>query len=240
MAPWTDQDKKLPSGLPEDFVITVREAFFGYPFDDNPDSFNFVLKGEQDVDGDLDDGELRMGAGTKFEPGDKEGTFAIYSAPTERGAEKKKVSKQSKYGRFFLSALEAGVPFNEEGVYPAGTPFAGQSLVEKDAKMWVGLKLRIHINEETFTLRQGPEKGKEVQSRQPIITEFLGHADGTAAPAPVSGGAAAANGAVTAARATELAKANPEYIKYLEAITAEGVDPSDEMARPEYHTSARS
>lgn len=106
--------------------------------------------------------------------------------------------------------------------------------------MWVGAILHIKVREETFALKRGPDKGKEVTSRKPEVVEFLGWADGSAVPAaaPTATSAQSSNGSTGFNFDVEAAKAT-NFIKYVEAATAAGVDPSDERLTKKAFEEAR-
>lgn len=229
MPAWSDKAKKGESGLPDDFIATVRQARYGFPFEENPESCNLVLKIEQNVDGQLDDQEIRLGVGD-FEPGDKEGTFAIHSSQNED----KHFGRRSKVHRFITSALEAGVPL-EDRQDPSRAKYE-----EKDALIWEGLILRIKVEEEEGTFRQGPDKGKSFTSRVPLVTEYLGTVDNpveSSAKSPDDNG----DGGDKEEQAKKLAKSSGNYLEYLENVTSKlSVTPNDDLAKESFYDSARS
>lgn len=127
MPGWSDAAKKGESGFAEDYILTVQTSRFGFPYEDNAEACCLVLGGERNIDGELDDGNLWLGVGA-FEPGDKEGTFAIHESQDAT----KHPNRNSKFFKFFKSALDAGVPLEEQ------QDAARVQYEEKDALVWEG------------------------------------------------------------------------------------------------------
>lgn len=225
---WSDKAKQGESGFADRYQLTITKSHFGFPFlatADNPDAgnaCNLILEGEQSVDGDLRDAHLWLSTGD-FEPGDAEGTFALHSTQDPD----RHFSQNSKLGKFIKSALEVGVPI-EDNQAPDRVIHE-----EKDALIWVGLVLDI---EEVQTSGTNKKTGKEWTGRQPLVRAFIGKAGETSVATPAS---SSSNGSKEDS-ARLLAKSSASYITYLEAVTSQlGVDPGDAMATNDFYVSSR-
>lgn len=207
---WGD-DAKLGSGLPDRFLLTITRARMETPEGWSNDSV--VLKGEQNVDGELSDGDLRLSVGS-FEKGDKDGTFLVHQTQRpeifDTGYErKKKINKNSGYGRFLDSAL--GVVPLEENQAPDRAKFEIWDLL-----MWEGLTVDVEMRERTFTYQKGHEKeGQSGTARDAFVVGFV-EAGGSA----TTSSAATSNGSSTG-ELGELASYE-SYMSYVEAATNAG------------------
>lgn len=234
--PWDPKAKTGESGFADDYILAISAARYGTPFPTAADVVALVLDGEREIDGELDDGHLWLSVGD-FEPGDKEGSFALHSSQDAD----KHFNQNSKVMKFIKSAIDAGVPI-EERQDPKRAEYQ-----EKDALMWVGLRLRIH--EESIPEKSDPKTGQVFQaSRQPLVTEYLGTVDAPKAsqeaPADAVASAASNGGGSTeslVARAKELARKSPDYMKYLEDVTSGeyNANPADAVAQKDFFEAAK-
>lgn len=232
MAPWSEGAKKGESGLVDRMWFHVNTARYKFPYENAPTACALVLDGERNIDGDISDDHIWLKTGA-FEPGDAEGTFALH----EDQNPSRHFNRNSGMGKWLASAGEVGLM---EVLEKRQAPDR-QQYEEKDALIWEGLDLEIEYVESTFKLRSGPDAGKEVQSRQPYIRAFK--ADGAAsnsAPAAAESSAASSNGTVTEDEAKDIAKSSDSWIKYAEALTGKGLDPSHEYVQKGFYESARS
>lgn len=223
---WSDKAKSGESGLKDRYQLSVTAGRFGFPFPNAPQACALILEGEQSVDGDLSDGHLWLTCGD-YEPGDAEGSFALHSTQDPE----RHFSQQSKIGKFIKSALEVGVPI-EDNQAPDRVIHE-----EKDALIWVGLVLDI---EEVPTSGTNKKTGEAWEGRQPYVRTFIGKTGDAATVVTPSHSTSSANGSKEDS-ARLLAKSSASYITYLEAVTSQlGVDPGDSMATNDFYVTARS
>lgn len=227
MAPFGD-DATLGSGLPDRMVLTVASAKIDTPYEKNPTQIAVVLTGEADVDGEKSDEHLWMKPGTQFEPGDKDGSFLVHTTQKpdifdDPSSKKKKINKNSSYGKFLSSALAADQAALEANQDPAREKFSIW-----DVKFWEGLVLDVEVVEEPYSFKDDAGELVEGKSRQPYVRAILGAGRATAAAAP----AASANGTVDP-------KEFDSYMKYVEAYIKAGGSTSDDAAGEEHYKKAR-
>lgn len=224
---WSSKAKSGESGLKDRYQLSVTKAHFGFPYPNAPQLCALVLDGEvSEPSGDLSDGHLWLTCGD-YEPGDAEGSFALHSTQDPE----RHFSQQSKIGKFIKSALEVGVPIEDNQ--------AADRVIheEKDALIWVGLVLDI---EEVPTSGTNKKTGEAWEGRQPYIRAFLGMAGTAGSVPPTATASSASSNGSKEDSAKLLAKASASYIVYLESVTSQlGVDPGDQMATEGFYTSAR-
>lgn len=233
---WSD-DSKLGSGLPDRFQFTVTAVKVGYPYEKNPTQSAVVFDGESRIDDEINDEHLWLKAGTQFESGDQEGTFLVHQAQTPdnydtRAEKPKKINKNSAYGKFLHSFLDvAGTGPLEQNQDPSRNKFEIW-----DVMFWQGMILDIEVVEEPYDFKS--DSGEQVtgSSRQPYVRAFLGKSDGSVASVVSTSAGASTNGPVDEAKAMEIARLAPNFIKHLEAITEAGVDPSHEYAQNAFYS----
>lgn len=222
----------LGSGLPDRFLLTIRTARIKTPEGWSNDVV--VFEGEQNVDGDISDGDLRLSVG-QFEPGDAEGTFLV--AATQRPEifdthyeRIKKINKNSAYGRLLNSAFEVMVPL-EQNQKPERAKYEIWDLL-----MWEGLTVDVEMRERSFVYKEdvGAHKaGESGSTRDAFVVGFVEGGAGAATPATTSTPAASNNGSVDP-------KKFDSHLSYLEAYVAAGGDTGDEAASKTYYEAARS
>lgn len=236
---WDPRAKTGESGLADDYVlVTGTDNRFGFPYENAPEVCALILTGDRIIDGEEDEGHLWLSCGD-FEPGDKEGSFALHSSQNED----KHFNSNSKVMRAIKSALEAGVPF-ESLQNPSRAQYQ-----EKDARMWDNLALRIHEEPtEPVQLRDG---SMSKPGRQPLVVEYLGTREkffgGGEARAAASVSASASveaavnngSGDVTDEQVALLAKQSANPLAFLEKGVELGLDPSDPRLTQEAYTAAR-
>lgn len=217
---WNSKAKQGESGLADDYIlVTGTENRFGFPYENAAEVCALVLTGTRIIEGEEDEGHLWLSVGD-FEPGDKDGTFALHSSQNPD----KHFNSNSKVMRFIKSALDAGVPL--EDVQDA----ARAEYMEKDATMWNNLALRIHEEPtEPVKLRDG---SMSKAGRQPLVTEYLGtreefYASGGVKAPSASAGADNGSGDITDEQLALLAKLSTGALDFLERGVKAGLDPSD-------------
>lgn len=183
----------LGSGLPDRFLLTIRTARIKTPEGWSNDVV--VFEGEQNVDGDISDGDLRLSVG-QFEPGDAEGTFLV--AGTQRPEifdthyeRIKKINKNSAYGRFLDSASAVLVPLEQNQA-------ADRAKYEIwDLLMWEGLTVDVEMRERTFVYKEDVGTHKAGESGSTRDAFVVGYVEGGAgAVAPAASTPAANNGSL--------------------------------------------
>lgn len=213
-------------------LFTVTSACVKYPYEKNPTQAAVVIDGEANVDGEISDEHLWLKPGA-FEPGDKDGTFLvhgtqkpdIYDTP---GSKKKKLNKNSGYGKFLKSFEEvAGLDVLESAQDPSRNKYEIW-----DVLFWEGMVLDVEMVDEPFDFKNDAGEQITGSSRQPYVRGYEGKSDGTSTPAAAST-PASNNGSVDP-------KKFDSHLSYLEAYVAAGGDTGDEQASKTFYESARS
>lgn len=217
-------DAKLGSGLPDRFLLSIRQARMK-----TPEGWNnpvVVLEGEQNVDGEVEDGDVRLSVGA-FEAGDKEGTFLVHETQNpsvyEPGSsdKKKKINKNSQYGRFLESALQVGQDVLENNQSPDREKYSIWDLL-----FWEGLTVDVEMIERKFTYQEGhPKAGEEGTTRDAFVRGVFPTGEG-ATGATTSTTAAPNTAASTNGQAPD-PKAYDTHMEYVAAGVNAGIAPSD-------------
>lgn len=218
MGNWSDKDIKGESGLLDDYVFTVLEAKYGYPFDPPyEDVCQYILNGEAEHDGDVEDYHVYLSVGA-FEPRNgKEDRYCIH----ETGDEDKRFNANSKARRFIGAAHELGAPVTEKGED------------SRDAHCLLGSKFRIENDEYETTI-----DGEKKTVRTPLPTEYLGEVDVGAAGGTSSGSSDTSSGESsngeadgdTEAKLRQLAQEKGEYMEFVQdAVTELKLDIKDPL-----------
>lgn len=234
---WSDE-AGLGSGLPDRFQFTVQKAVVGNPYEKNPEATAVVLDGERRIDDDIEQDHLWLKVGA-FEKGDKEGTFLVHETQSAdifdtRAERIKKINNRSSYGKFLGSLID---------VYGMDALAAHQDPSRAKYEIWdlsflVGLVLDIEMVEEPYSFKNDAGEQIEGKSRQPYVRAVLSADGATAAPAAATSNGSS-SGPVDEATATQMAKDSASFVKYLEAVTEKGVDPSHEFASNDFFVKAR-
>lgn len=234
---WDDKAKQGESGLADDYIlVTGTENRFGFPFENAPEVCVLILEGARIIDGEEDEGREWLSVGD-FEPGDKEGSFALHSSQNPD----KQFNSSTKAMKFIKSALAAGVPLED-------LQKSDRAQYEsKDARIWDNLALRIHVEPtEPVKLKDGT---MSKPGRQPLVTEYLGTREefygkggakaavSSGASATISGGSDGSDGLDS--KLTILAKASGDHLTFLEKAVELGVDPSDPRVSEESYSAAK-